>query len=155
MFTNEIQHILDHGIWIKRLQAKVCAKDLLPKQKPSDVKAYIINTAKSHKSGEHWVAVIFYPNGKAVYFDSYGLPPLEMEIIHFIQNNSRSWTYSNQTIQSRLGKVCGHYCIFALDGTARGYKLPKLLRKTFSTKNFHKNDRAVSSWFMQNFKRIV
>ncbi len=155
MYTSEIQHILDRGVWIKNLNGRVCAKDLLPKRKPSHVKAYIINTADSHNSGEHWVAVIFYPNGKAMYFDSYGLPPLHREISHFIQNNSRSWTYNNQPIQSILGKVCRHYCICALDGVARGYNLIKLLRKTFSTRNLHKNDRVVTSWFIQTFSRIV
>ena len=83
MYTHEIQYILDHGTWIKNLQAKVCAKDQLPRQKTNHVKAYIINTEKSNKSGEHWVAVIFNNNGKVLYFDSYGLPPLIQKSLSF------------------------------------------------------------------------
>ena len=81
MYTHEIQYILDQGTWIKNLQAKVCAKDQLPRQKPSHVKAYIFNTEKSNKSGEHWVAVIFSNNGKVLYFDSY---KIKMFLLFFI-----------------------------------------------------------------------
>ena len=86
MYTYEIQYVLDHGIWIKNLQAKVCAKDQLTRQNPSHVKAYIVNTERSNKAGEHWVVVIFNNNGNVIYFDSHGLPPLETEIIDFRQS---------------------------------------------------------------------
>ena len=73
MYTYEIQYVLDHGIWIKNLQAKVCAKDQLhvPRQNPIHVKAYNVNTERSNKTGEHWVAVIFNNNGDVLYFDSW------------------------------------------------------------------------------------
>ena len=88
MYTYEIQYVLDHGIWIRNLQAKVCAKDQLPRQNPSHVKAYFVNTERSNKAGEHWIAVIFNNNGNVLYFDSYGLPPLETEIINFLDNQT-------------------------------------------------------------------
>ena len=77
MYTDEIQYVLDHGIWIKNLQAKVCAKDQLPRQNPSHVKAYIINTEKSNKGGEHWIAVIFNNNGNVFYWCRLTLPTLD------------------------------------------------------------------------------
>ena len=66
----KFNYILDHGIWIKHLQTKVCAKYQLPQQNPIHVKAYIVNTERSNKAGEHWVAVIFNNNGNVLYFDS-------------------------------------------------------------------------------------
>ena len=131
MYTYEIQYVLDHGIWIKNLQAKVCAKDQLPRQNPIHVKAYIVNTERSNKAGEHWVAVIFNNNGDGLYFDSYGLPPLETEIIDFLDNHSPSWRYNRQRLQSLQSKVCGLYCIFTLDAAARGYNIQKYLQQKF------------------------
>ena len=151
MYTHEIQYVLDHGIWVKNLQAKVCAKDQLPRQKPNHVKAYIINTEKSNKSGEHWVAVIFNNNGKVLYFDSYGLPPLHTEIINFLNNHSLSWRYNQQRLQSLQSKVCGLYCIFILDAAARGHNIQKYLQQTFLSTDHHRNDRNVSLWFNQQY----
>ena len=141
MHTRELQYILDHGTWIKNLHARVCAKNQLPKQKPACVQAYFVNTDSSYRSGEHWVAVIFNRNGDSTYFDSYGLPPLNTEIMSFIHNNSSRWTYSKQVIRSLLGVVCGYYCIFVLNAMARGNNLHKCPQQTFRTTEHHRNDR--------------
>ena len=153
MYTYEIQYVLDHGIWIKNLQAKVCAKDQLSRQNPIHVKAYIVNTERSNKAGEHWVAVIFNNNGNVLYFDSYGLPPLETEIIDFLDNHSWSWSYNRQRLQSLYRKVCGLYCIFTLDA-ARGYNTQKYLQQKFLSTDHHKNDRDVSLWFNQQYRNL-
>lgn len=155
MHTHEIQYILDHGTWIKNLHAQVCAKDQLPKQKPVSVQAYIVNTDSSDRSGEHWIAVIFNRNGESTYFDSYGLPPLDTEIMSFIHNNSSSWTYNKQVIQSLLGVVCGYYCIFVLNAVARGNNLQKCLQQTFRTTEHHRNDRNVTIWFKQIYGKTI
>ena len=82
MYTYEIQYVLYHGIWIKNLQAKVCAKVQLPRQNPIHVKAYIVNIERSNKAGENWVALIFN-NGDVLYFDSYGLHHLKQKSLTF------------------------------------------------------------------------
>ena len=154
MYTYEIQYVIDHGIWIKNLQAKVCAKDQLPRQNPTHVKAYIVNTERSNKAGEHWVAVIFNNNGDVLYFDSYGLPPLETEIINFLDNHSSSWRYNRQRLQSLQSKVCGLFCIFTLDAAARGYNIQKYLQQKFLSTDHHRNDRDVSLWFNQQYGNL-
>ena len=154
MYTYEIQYILDHGIWIKNLQAKVCAKDQLPRQNPIHVKAYIVNTKRSNKAGEHWVAVIFNNNGNVLYFDSYGLPPLETEIINFLDNHSSSWRYNRQRLQSLQSKVCGLFCIFTLDAAARAYNIQKYLQQKFLSPDHHKNDREMYSCGLINNTEI-
>ena len=84
MNTYELTSLLNRAPQPKHLHGQVCAKDLLPNEKPLDVKAYIINTDTSDKSGEHWVVIYFRNNNEAIYFDSYGLPPLEDYILPFI-----------------------------------------------------------------------
>ena len=144
-YTYEIQYVLDHGIWIKNLQAKVCAKDQLPRQNPIHVKAYNVNTERSNKAGEQWIAVIFNNNGDVLNFDSCGLPPLETEIIDFLDNHSTLWRYNRQRLhQSLQSKVCGLYCIFTLDAAARGYNIQKYLQQKFLSTDHHRNDRDVS-----------
>ena len=128
----------------KKSTAKVCAKDQLPRQNPIHVKAYIVNTERSIKAGEHWVAVIFNNDGNVLYFDSYGLPPLETEIIDFLDNHSFSWSYNRQRLQSLQSKICGLYCIFTLDAAARGYNIQKYLQQKFLSTDHHRNDRDVS-----------
>ena len=109
---------------------------------------------RSNKAGEHWIAVIFNNNGDVLYFDSYGLPPLETEIINFLDNHSTSWRYNRQRLQSLQSKVCGLYCIFTLDAAARGYNIQKYLQQVFLSTDHHRNDRAVSLWFNQQYGNL-
>ena len=85
--TYELTSLLNRAPQLKHLHGQVCAKDLLPEEKSLDVKAYIINTDTSDKPGEFWVAIYFRNNNEAIYFDSYGQPPLEDYILPFIQRN--------------------------------------------------------------------
>ena len=151
MYAREIQYVLDHGIWIKNLHAEVIAKDELPLRKPEHVKAYIVNTQPSYKPGEHWVAVTFNRNGDLLYFDSYGLPPMEKEIIDFIHNHSTRWIFNKQPLQSLYAITCGLYCIFVLDAVSRGANLQRCLQHRFYTTDHHRNDRNVKAWFMQTY----
>ena len=151
MYGYEIQHILDCGVWIKNLNAEVVSKDKLPEQKPYHIKAYIVNTDPSTEEGEHWVAVIFNANNDIFYFDSYGFPPMEKEVLNFIQDHTTRWTFNKQTLQSLLGQTCGAYCIFALTTASQGSNLPKCLQKTFYTINHHRNDQFIKTWLYQNY----
>ena len=70
MNTYELASPLNRATQLKHLHGQVCDEDLLPEEKPLDVKAYIINTDTSDKPGEHWVAIYFRNNGEAIYVDS-------------------------------------------------------------------------------------
>ena len=63
----------------------VFASDSLPLsfEKP---KNFIINLDPSYKAGSHWVAVKFDLNGKACFFNSFGVPP-EGSILPFIERH--------------------------------------------------------------------
>ena len=54
----------------EKFTSKSLCKDQLPRQNSIHVKAYIVNTERSNKAGEHWIAVIFNNNGNVLYFVS-------------------------------------------------------------------------------------
>jgi hypothetical protein len=88
-------------------------RDKLPKYKVNNC-ALIINTDPSYKPGEHWVA-IFIKNNYGIYYDCFGNPPLNQEILKFLNFNcSNGWSYNKLIIQtpSIYSNTCGHYCIW-------------------------------------------
>lgn len=153
MDTIQLQHILDKSLILKHLHAVVCPKNLLPSQKPSHVQAYIVNTHNANQPGEHWVAMFFKGNS-AYYFDSYGQPPLEKNILPFIEKHCRHWTYNTNPLQGRSMPVCGVYCIFALHFLAKGCDLDTIIRLKFSQTESFKNDKEVLAWFQRNYGHL-
>ena len=98
----------------EKFTSKSLYKDQLPRQNPIHVKAYIVNTERSNKTGEHWMAVIFNNNCNVLYFVSKDYHHYHQKIINFLDNHSSSWKYNRLRLQSQQSKVCGLYCIFTL-----------------------------------------
>ena len=143
--TGELRDILNCPL-MKSLHGQVCAKDELPVgKKPLQTKAFIVNTDLAIDPGQHWVALYFKGN-KAIYFDSYGLPPLKDHVLPFIQNNSLGWIENTQMLQDVTSEVCGLYCIYVLYELNRGSSLQNIL-SIFSKDNLIKNDNDVLLWF--------
>ena len=86
----------------------------------------VINTGLKGTKGEHWVALYINPWQKAVYFDSYGLPPVAPSILQFLRKHSVSWTYSDRPIQDLRSTACGWFCLYFLYHAARGASLNKI-----------------------------
>ena len=59
------------------------ASDQLHTLPTSLPKTLIINTANSDSDGEHWVALLLQKK-RCFYFDSFGLPIIDANIIHFL-----------------------------------------------------------------------
>ena len=153
MDTVELQHILDHSCLLYTLKAKVCPKDLLPIHKVPHTRAYIVNTQDSDQPGEHWVA-LFFKNNEAVYFDSYGLPPLQHHILPFLESNCRRWSMNSMRLQGDYSMLCGVYCIYALHYLTLGYPMDKLLTLQFHPQRFDDNDNAVGHWFKKCYGQL-
>ena len=152
MNTIELQHIMNHGPWLKHLHGRVLAKNLLPQKKDQKTRAFIVNTDNSDQPGTHWVVVYFSESGNSYYFDSYGLPPLHEEITQFLNQNSvKPWTSNHQRVQSLFSSLCGMYCVFALDTLSRGYDIQQYLRHKFYNTDYFHNDQLVIQWFQQNY----
>ena len=80
--------------------------DILPKTLP---KSLIINTANSDTDGEHWVALVLQKK-RCFYFDSFGLPIMNKNILHFLQKYKKVM-YSDICIQDINSVKCGKFCI--------------------------------------------
>ena len=89
---------------------------------------------------------LYFTGNKAIYFDSYGLPPLKDLVLPFIQNNSLGRIENTQMLQDVMSEVCGLYCIYVLYELNRGSSLQNIL-SNFSKDNLIKNDNDVLLWF--------
>jgi hypothetical protein len=86
----------------------VYSKDELPNERK--IGSYIINLQDHDKgNGSHWTFAKIFPNGKAIYFDSYGFncPP---DVEYFLRP-FKPFAYSNRQIQAYKSDMCGYYCI--------------------------------------------
>lgn len=96
--------------------------DMLPKR-ISVPAGFIINLSNHNSRGSHWVALYINEHREAEYFDSFGFPPRQKEIIQFIKLNSRSLSFNNKQIQHISSNKCGKFVILFI--------LTKMYRKNF------------------------
>jgi len=86
----------------------VFSKDKLPEKRY--IGSYYINLQNEDDGGgTHWVFFRLFPNHKAVYFDSFGLPMPE-DVKQFLKPFSPI-PYSNRQIQDVKSQYCGWFCI--------------------------------------------
>lgn len=109
---------------------------------------YVVNTAplkpvinvNSVVSGKHWVALMFKDGGSCEYFDSYGMPPNQADIVTFVSTNcKKTFKYNTQMLQDPLSRVCGVYCIDYILNRSKGIKLESYLGSF--TADYRVNDR--------------
>lgn len=92
----------------------------------------VVNTDKSTNPGLHWVAIYLSSDGYAVYFDSFGLPPMHIEIIKFLNDISPiGWFHNAITFQSLYTDTCGMYCVYFLANFFNGKDF-ELFRSIFN-----------------------
>jgi len=85
------------------------ACDQLPPLPTTFPRSLIINTAPYNTEGEHWVALVLQKN-RCYYFDSFGLPVHNKNIIHFLYKYKKV-TYTDVCIQHIHSEKCGQFCI--------------------------------------------
>jgi hypothetical protein len=86
----------------------VFSKDMMPSR--HYIGSYYINMQNYNDgNGTHWIYVRIFPNGEAIYFDSYGCKsPKEIE--QFLKQ-FRPYATNNRQIQALESENCGLYCI--------------------------------------------
>ena len=90
----------------------VYSKDELPSERIAG--SYIINMQDSDKGqGTHWVSIIIFSNGKAIYFDSFGFPA-PREINSFLMP-FKPIASNNRTIQYLKSTMCGYFCLALIE----------------------------------------
>ena len=105
MWSTEIEQNLKHDKYFMGC----FASDLLPTFPNSFPKTLIINTKPSNMKGEHWVALVLKKK-KCFYFDSFGVPILNDDILQFLQDYYKV-TYSDVCIKSVNSEKCGRFFI--------------------------------------------
>ena len=91
MDNHQLMSIIRQETCLKRRIIGVYPRDRLPKlvKNPRVPFGLIVNTDTSKGPGEHWVAIWVDSEGHAVFFDSFGEPPLfyGLEIDKFLTRN--------------------------------------------------------------------
>ena len=87
------------------------AADTIPK-KPTPLTCFVSNTDPQTQPGEHWVAFFVNQRGYTFYFDSYGIPPINIKHLQFCQKSSQgTWTFNRQQLQILTSSTCGFHCV--------------------------------------------
>ena len=86
----------------------VFSKDRLPTERR--VGSYIVNMDDyDNSSGSHWISFKIFDNGKAVYFDSFGvIPPKDVD--EFLKI-FKPIAWNNRHIQDIKSENCGRFCL--------------------------------------------
>ena len=151
METSKLNAILGSECTLASKFCGVYASDRLPLNCGSGTSAMVVNLDPHNKPGSHWVA-IYINNNVGEYFDSYGLPPLNPNILNFLKTNCRLWLYNVKSIQNETSRVCGHYCIWFLSQKAAGKSLAQI-QGQFG-ENTRTNDREVSRQIALRYRGV-
>ena len=132
----------------------VCARDVfLYMFKKSRYKrvVFIVNLDNSSQPGSHWIAVYLNSYNRIYYFDSFGNPPIHIDILSAFAS-SKAWRYSNIQLQNIDTYVCGQYAIlFSLfiDRCDRPSMFAKRFLSIHSSRYIR--DKFVFNYCMQRF----
>lgn len=129
---------------IKKGFGGVYASDCLPRDKGL-FKSFIVNLDPKNEPGSHWVAIFFH-NGVAYYFDSYGHFPDNRNIVRFLTQNSNDVRCSFYTYQNFDTFTCGHFCLYFLNRRSRHLELSGLDRN-----NRQKNETFITLFVSKTF----
>lgn len=135
MDTITVCRMACNDVVIKRKFGGVFASDRLPASR-GPFSSFIINLDPQRLGGSHWVSVFFDERenkryneraSRCYYFDSYGFPPLQRDILQFLKNNSSEIYYNETSYQQIATTTCGLYCLYFLYRYSRHlYDLPHL-----------------------------
>ena len=81
------------------------AFDHLPKFPQKFPAKIIINTGSINTEGDHWISMIM-TSKKCFYFDSFGLPVLNQDILNWLKEKYNALIYSNICLQNFDSIMC-------------------------------------------------
>ena len=119
----------------------VYSRDNLPKTIKSG--AYVINLNEYTDVGPHWIA-LYVKNNEVIYFDSFGVEHVLIEIKKFIRHKSPKTNIFR--IQADNSKMRGYFCIGFFDFMFENKSLIDFT-SLFSPNDFKKSDKIILSYF--------
>lgn len=118
---------------IERVLRRICGqkfigvypKDLLPRRIDNLPALMVVNTDKSGRPGEHWLAISIDKDGRGELFDSLATPPDAM-LSNYMNRHTIAWTHSTRQLQSFASRYCGHYVVFYVAFRSLNYNLNRI-----------------------------
>ena len=102
-------------------------KELIARDKPFSIVIstnYMSNAPNDPENEPHWIAVYSNNRGECDYFDSYAIPPIQEDIVHFLDMIKEGGSvHTNEVaLQSLIdgSRSCGFHCVVFL--VMREYK---------------------------------
>ena len=93
-------------------------------------------------------------NNDVLYFDSFGLPCENKDILTFIYSVNNKYQYNALQIQHLTSNYCGFYCLaFVMQQDKGNQKIEKFLQM-FNANNKLENDDIVVKYILKNRKKI-
>jgi hypothetical protein len=154
MNSARIEYVFENDCFGRAMWKGFLAPDIILKGHPTPPfpQFYILNTAPSFSSGEHW-CVVFVFEDFCEFFDSYGNPPEFFGLDKTIMQHCNKVISNSRRIQSFFSLVCGHHCLYYALMRVRGFSLSEIL-STYSN-DCHLNDDLVFDWVSRNFGKEV
>ena len=111
MRTGELNKILTSHPHSQCYYLGTFAADTIPK-KPTALTCFVSNTDPQSQPGQYWVAFFVNQKGYTYYFDSYGIPPINLRHLRFCRNSSQGFlTFNRQQLQNLTSSNCGYHCV--------------------------------------------
>ena len=152
MKTNEITQQMKKNSFTRKLYLGTFPADKIPKR-PQKNSCFISNTHPHTKPGQHWVAVYVNHKGIPYYYDPYGIPPISIYHLKFLNRASEGrWFFNSKQVQSLHSRRCGWLCISFLIKACRT-KSPKQVVQNMVNMNPLATDRVLNSRVEQIQKR--
>jgi hypothetical protein len=151
MYSNEIEQVLSKEEWFQKGFCGVLAINQLShfkvKTRPC---AFIVNTDNENLPGEHWFSIYIPEKGIVEYFDSYGHPPMNKEVYHFLTKITEKWNYNSKRLQNDYSSTCGKYCVIYLIARFKGLTMNEYTN-WFSSTDYALNDKITDSIFTRYY----
>jgi len=101
---------------------------------------FIVNLSKESESGSHFIALVI-KDQSIFYFDSFGLPCTNDDILTYMANLSRRIVYNAVRVQDFTSKMCGFYCALIVLRNDDKCRLKGILNFHSTAPNLHLNDK--------------
>ena len=95
MGSKQIYKILKNDTNVRKLNfLGVFPIDLIPLSAMKFSCCLVINTKPHDHPGEHWNCLVKCEDRRAIYFDSFGIPPFNLPEVGDILSNCDKWTFN-------------------------------------------------------------
>lgn len=152
MNSKEILDILYNDEYVKSMNfLGVFPVDRIPNTALSFPCCGVVNTKPHNHRGEHWVCFFKTSENKAVYFDSFGYPPYNLEEIAEVLSSADEYVFNDTHLQTAYSTVCGQYTIFVLTHLARGFTLEHIIHLIDDCGDTMANDAFIFNYIKHKY----